>query len=182
MKKIFLLILFFPLLCIGQDQPALRFIRLLNEYKTDSLSSMLSENFILKRTFSDHSNDKTSFLAEYVPHSKMCNAKFIVVKNLSFDNPVKFLAEDKSDYLVYLDIKPMQWKISIGVQGDKIESFIIDTVGISKKYFEAVRFRTKQFENWLNKEYPGEINEKLYVIPGLLTKRLSEFAKLEDSY
>src|SRR5687767_14791526 len=133
MKKLLLLILFFPMLAPAQEQRARQFMDLLNEYHKDSLEAMLADNFMMKRTYSSNSNDKTSFLNNYVSSSKNCNAKFIIIKTLNAENPAQFLAEDKSDYLKYLDIRPVLWKIIINVKNDKIETMTLDTVrGITK--------------------------------------------------
>jgi hypothetical protein len=181
MKKVLFFLLLLPLLSAAQEQTAMRFMNYMNEYQADSLRSMLSENFVLTRTFTSYTNDKTSFIDKYISNAKNCNAKFISIKTLKADNPVQFLAEDKSDYLKYLDIRPLLWKISITVNNDKIESMTVDTVkGATNEYFTQIRVKMKMFEDWLNKEYPGEINGRLYEEPGLLTRRLSEFAKLED--
>ncbi|NOT51510.1 MAG: hypothetical protein HOP10_09560 [Chitinophagaceae bacterium] len=183
MKKILFVLSFFPLFTNAQEQTAKRFIDFLNDYKTDSLEGMLAEDFVLKRTFTGYTNDKTSFIKDYVSNAKNCNAKFISIKTLKANNPVQLLAEDKSDYLKYLDIRPLLWKLVITINNEKIESMIVDTVqGATNEYFTQIRIKMKKFEDWLNKEYPGEINGRLYEEPGLLTRRLSEFAKLEDSH
>lgn len=183
MKKVLFFLVLFPLWADAQEQTARRFMNYMNEYQADSLRAMLEDSFTLERTFTGYINDKTSFIDKYISNAKNCNAKFISIKTLKADNPVQLLAEDKSDYLKYLDIRPLLWKITIDVNNDKIKSMIVDTVrGATNEYFTQIRRKIQLFEDWLNKEYPGEINGRLYEEPGLLTKRLSEFAKLEDSH
>jgi hypothetical protein len=183
MKKVLFLLLLFPLLSNAQEQTARRFMNYMNEYQADSLRSMLEDSFTLKRNFTGDNNDKNFFINTYISNAKNCNAKFISIKTLKKDNPVQFLAEDKSDYLTYLDIRPLLWKITIDVNNDKVKSMIVDTVkGATMEYFSNIRAKIKMFEDWLNKEYPGELSGRLYQEPGLLTRRLSEFAKLEDSH
>lgn len=154
-----------------------RFLEFLNSYRVDSLNSLLAGNFQLKRTYTNSSHNKTSFLEAYVPGSKAFNGKFHVLKSSERTEPLRYLVEDRSDYLTYLRIPPAVWQISIYTdkQG-KVETVIIDTTDSYQSYLAQVKEKGEAFEQWLKATHPDDTREMLYGTEGLLAKRLKEYS------
>jgi hypothetical protein len=90
-----------------------KFLEYLNKNQKDSLQNILSDNFHLKRTYTDFENDKLSFLNEYLPHTKSYNGKYKILEVIEPNEPKQFLVEDQSDYFKYLNIPCPNWKITI---------------------------------------------------------------------
>lgn len=181
-RQLLLFYLLVPLLAAAQDSTATCFINYLNEYNADSLSLLLTDDFRMKRTYADYENDKQSLLGNYLRASKASNSKFIIQKTIRSTEPVQYLVEDRSDYLTYLNIKNPYWKITISSRNGKVSSVLIDTIGNAGFYFEEIRRKMELFTRWMSKEYPGEMDDKVYTVRGLLVMRLREFAGLEDSH
>ncbi len=161
----------------NSNTPAHKFLTFLNHYETDSLQILLSDDFQLRRTYTDYSNDKFSLLDQYLPHSKNFNGKFKILKTLSEADPVQFLVEDRSDYLKYLKMDSPTWKMSIFTMGDKVQHVTIDTTQTYQKYLADLKVKDAAFGRWLLQKHPDDTQEILYNTKGLLIRRLKEYAK-----
>jgi hypothetical protein len=84
--------------------PAGKFLSFLNDYQKDSLQNLITNDFQLKRTYTKYDNDKSSFLDKYLPNSRAYNGKYIILSVISDIEPKKYLVEDQSDYLKYLNV------------------------------------------------------------------------------
>ena len=160
-----------------KPNPADKFLDFLNLYQVDSLQTLLSDNFQLKRTYTTYTNDKKSFIEKYVPNSKNFNAVYKILKTSSSGQTTDFLVEDQSDFLKYLNIDNPKWKVQVVANGqEKIELVTIDTTKNYRTYLTQTKEKGEQFENWLKQKYPDETQEQLYNTAGLLTKRLKEYS------
>ena len=155
-----------------------KFLDFLNNYQTDSLSVLLADSFHLQRTYTTYTNDKTSFIDEYVPNSKNLNGKYKVLKATYNELTAEFLVEDQSDYYKYLNVDSPKWKIILTTNNqDKIMSMTIDTTESYQSYLLQIKQKDEDFESWLKTNYPNETKDALYSTTGLLTRRLKEYAK-----
>lgn len=159
------------------NTPAHKFITFLNHYEIDSLQILLTDDFLLDRTYTYFTNSKSSLLDQYLPHSKNLNGKFKILKTLSDTEPVQFLVEDRSDYLKYLNIDCPSWKIAISIRGEKVYRATIDTTQSYQKYLADLKVKDAAFTRWLLDKHPDEPQEILYNTKGLLIRRLKEFSK-----
>ncbi len=159
-----------------QNSPADKYFEFLNNYQVDSLENLLSDNFQLKRTFADFTNDKSSFLNTYIKDSKELNAKFKITRTISGNEPKQFLVEDESDALKYLDIVRPTWKITVKARGYQVEQVIIDTTESYQNYLEDITFKETAFWSWIKQSHPHETEEVLYEDKELLSKRLKEYS------
>ena len=157
--------------------PAEKFLNFLNTYQSDSLRSLLADNFRFHRGYINTSYDKQTFLDKYVSRSKDLHAGFKVVQTSSKDNITSFWVEDQSDYLKYLDIPTYTWVLSIETdQQQKITGMLIDTTEGYTKYNAAALEKGDKFRQWLNEKYPEDSTEIIQNTEGLLTKRLMEYS------
>lgn len=161
-----------------KSNTAEKFMTYLNNYQVDSLRNLITNNFQLKRTYSQYTNNKTSFLEDYVKKSKVFNGKYKIIQTTQSGQTTDFLVEDQSDYLKYLRIIYPKWKIKIEVnEQEKVESMIIDTTQNYPVYSKEVKEKDALFEQWLKQKYPNETKERLYKTTGLFIKRLKEYSK-----
>lgn len=160
-----------------KSDPADKFLKFLNNYQADSLQILVTDDFKLKRTYTNHTSDKKSFIDQYVPTSKNFNGKYIVLTTNRHDLETEFLVEDQSDYFKYLNVDYPKWKIIVTrTNQDKITAVTIDTIKSYKAYLSQIKQKSEDFESWLKTNYPDETNNRLYSTTGLLTKRLKEYA------
>lgn len=156
-----------------------KFFIFLNAYQKDSLQNLLTDDFVLKRTFTHYQNDKQSFLENYLTFSKALNGKYLLLNVINESEPQQFLVEDRSDYLKYLKVDYPTWKITISTEHNKIKLVIIDTTAVYQKYLSEIKIADKKFKAWLIANYPEETQENLYNQEGLLNKRLKEYARMQ---
>jgi hypothetical protein len=173
------LFLLFSMSTCGQNTPSAsdKFFDFLNNYQIDSLRNLLTDDFQLKRTYTSYSNDKTSFLDNYLPNSKTYNGKYKILKVITDIEPQQFLVEDLSDYLKYLKVDCPTWKITLTTEDNKIRQVTIDTTETYKKYSADIKIADEIFMTWLKANYPEDTQEMLYNQEGLLGKRLKEYAE-----
>jgi|LakMenEpi03Aug12_release.lakeMendotaPanAssembly.Ray.scaffolds.fasta_scaffold372531_2 hypothetical protein len=173
------LFLIVTLTACGQSRPNAsdKFFEFLNSYQEDSLRNILTDDFQLNRTYTTYSNDKSSFLDEYVPNSKAYNGKYKILKVISEIEPKQFLVEDQSDYFKYLNVDYPTWKITIYTKDNKINLVSIDTTDTYKKYLANIKIADELFMTWLKSNYPDITQEMLYNQEGLLANRLKEYAE-----
>ncbi len=161
----------------SRTNPADKFLSFLNRYQVDSLQTLLSDNFQLKRTYTTYTNDKKSFIEKYVPNSKNLNAAYKVLTTIQNGQTTDFLVEDQSDFLKYLGIDNPRWKVQVTTnEQEKIVLVTIDTTESHQAYLTQTKEKGEQFEKWLKQKHPGETQEQLYNIAGLLTQRLKEYS------
>jgi hypothetical protein len=173
------LFLLISLTACGQHKSSTadKFFEFLNAYQKDSLQNILTDDFQLKRTYTTYANDKSSFLEKYLTNSKAFNGKYKIVKVMDYNEPQRYLVEDQSDYLKYLNVDYPTWEFSITTEDNKIKLVTIDTTETYQKYVEEIKIADEKFMTWLNVHYPEDTKEMLYNQAGLLTKRLKEYAK-----
>lgn len=123
---------------------ATRFLAYLNYYRSQQLAPMLADNFRLRRTYSDLTQDKAAFLDKYIPQSKAYNGKFMVLDRQEHADTTVFFVEDHSDYLKRLDISSPKWylKVILNAEG-LVESMIIDTAAGYSQYQQALKEKSK---------------------------------------
>lgn len=153
-----------------------KYFTFLNNYETDSLTKLLTNDFQLKRTFTSFKNDKADFLQTYLPYSKTIHGKFTIVKGWVDTIPNSFLVIDYSDYLKYLSVPYPTWKLIIIEQGNQIKEVINDTTDVYRKYLLELKAKEKVFEKWVLKKYPTETEDKLYASNKRRLIFLKEFA------
>lgn len=162
----------------SKPKPADKFLNFLNNYQVDSLQSMTAENFLLKRTYINYTNDKKSFIDKYIPFSRNVNGKFKILNTTGNHLATDYLVEDHSDYFKYLKIDYPKWKIRIiSNANEKIEAMIVDTTEDYRTYLTQSNEKGDSFSRWLKEKYPGETTEVLNNTNGLFIKRLEEYAK-----
>ena len=161
----------------SQSNTSDKFFEFLNSYQEDSLRNILTDDFQLNRTYTTYSNDKSSFLDEYLPNSKAYNGKYKILKVISEIEPKQFLVEDQSDYLKYLNVDYPTWKITIYTKHNKINLVTIDTTETYEKYLANIKIADELFMSWLKSNYPEITQEMLSNQEGLLAKRLKEYAE-----
>jgi len=182
-KNIYILTLLQSLLtltCYGQNPKSNsdKFMDFLNNYQTDSLRTLLDDNFQVKRTYVTFTNDKATFIDTYIPTSKNFNGKYIILNSSYDQRESEYLVEDRSDYFKYLKIDYPKWKIKLTVnEQSKIETMTIDSTETYQTYKFQMQQKDKEFEIWLATNYPNETKEKLYSTSGLILKRLKEYAE-----
>ncbi len=156
---------------------AQKFLAFLNNYQTDSLHNLVADNYQLKRTYTTYTNDKLSFIEEYIPTVENYKGKYRILKTTANGPITDFLVEDQSDYLKYLIIQYPKWKIQITANGkEKIESMIIDTTDNYQDYLIQAKEKGHQFDRWMKEKYPDETNDILFKTKGLLIQRLKEYS------
>ena len=152
------------------------FFGFLNNYQSDSLQSLLADNFKIVRTFTTNKTDRKRFFEYYIPVSKNFNSKFEILKSEVTGESETYLVKDESDYLRLLDIDFPKWNITLKKNSKgQIESAIFDTTETFQKYLQQSNSKGKAFENWLHLKYPDEKIENLYTTSGLMLKRLREY-------
>lgn len=175
--KILLLLLSFKVLgqCIPTD--ASKFFNFLNVYQKDSLEALLHEDFQLLRTYAKYTNNKFTFLNNYLTYSKAYNGKFKILQVINDKEPYQILVEDQSFYLKYLHVEYPIWKFNISSKDEKINLVIIDTIDGYQKYLTSIKVADDNFSVWLKMHYPLEEKDELIKQEGLLLKRLQEFSE-----
>jgi len=128
----------------ASSKTATRFLAYLNHYRSQQLAPMLADNFRLRRTYSNLSQDKAAFLDQYVPQSKAYNGKFEVLDRREHADTTVFFVEDHSDYLKRQGINSPRWylKVILNAEG-LVESMIIDTAAGYSQYQQALRENSK---------------------------------------
>jgi hypothetical protein len=170
----FLLLGFFA--SSNAQSPIPKFFKHLNNYQADSLETLLSEDFLLSRTFANYTNNKSTFLNTYLSHSKNCNATFLLLKIDSSGDKNQYLVKDQSAIFTYLNLPNPVLKLSFTLSNNLIKAVQIDTTAGYAKFQQRQNIEIEHFENWLANKYPSESLQMLYVTEGLLVKRLKEFA------
>ena len=155
-----------------------KFLTYLNNYQGDSMQTLLADSFQLHRTYTAYTNDKASFISNYIPISKNLNGKYKILKATYNERAAEFLVEDYSDYLKYLKIAYPKWKIILTTNNQgKITDMAIDTTENYQAYLLQMKQKDGDFGRWLKTNYPNETQDTLYSTTGLLTRRLKEYAK-----
>lgn len=152
-----------------------KYLEFLNEYQSDSLRNLLTDDFLIKRTFANYTNDKSSFLNSYITYSKNFNGKYRVLEVVADEETVHYLVEDQSDYLKYLRIEYPTWKIAVTTKENKVQTVVIDTTETTSKYLADVKKKDIGFKDWMKNRHPEENQASLYNVEGLLIKRLKEY-------
>ncbi|MES1181905.1 MAG: hypothetical protein ABUL44_03830, partial [Flavobacterium sp.] len=133
------------------------FFEFLNNYQSDSLQSLLADNFEIVRTFTNNKTDRKRFFEYYMPVSKNFNSKFKILKSEITEQSEKYLVEDESDYLRVLNIDFPEWNITLYKNSkNQIERAIFDTTKTFQKYLLQSNSKGKAFETWLHLKYPDE--------------------------
>jgi hypothetical protein len=182
LKRLFIFTFFliqFPFQIYAQKSgtPTQKYFTFLNNFETDSLAKLLTNDFQLKRTFTSFKNDKSYFLQTYLPYSKTIHGKFTIIEGWVDTIPNSFLVKDYSDYLKYLGVTYPTWKLIITEKGNQIREVIIDTTDVYRKYLQELKAKEKIFTNWVLKKYPAETEDKLYASNKRRLMFLKEFAK-----
>lgn len=160
------------------SKPADKFLVFLNNYQVDSLQTLVTEDFHIKRTYTTYINDKKSFLNEYIPASKNFNEKYKILKTTESEGTREFWVADQSDYFKYLGIDYPERKIILSItKQDKIACMTIDTIKGYQTYLSQLKQKDRDFESWLKTNYPAETKKTLYITTGLLISRLKEYAE-----
>jgi len=153
-----------------------KFLDLVNKYQTSDLQSLLSDDFVMERTCLGYTNNKNSFIVEYIPSRKTLNAKFKVLKVLA-DKPSKvFLVEEPSDYLKYLRVPYPTWKMTIFVSNNQVKNVVIDSTDSWPKHQTELLKKGEDFEKWVEKKY-HENEAELNKTYSHLMMRLKEYAR-----
>jgi hypothetical protein len=183
MKKSFsqfiIFFLLLPLLsfCQNQSTPAEKFIAFLNNYQKDSLNDLLADDFELQRTYSSYSNNKKTFLEDYISSSKAYHGKYKILKVMSNVEPQQFLVEDHSDYLQYLKIEKPKWIMTFFSDKNKINRLNIDSTISYSQFTEDLKKKSIAFDSWVKEKHP-EINpNSITKTEGLFMKLLKEYCK-----
>ncbi len=163
--------------CQNMTSPTDKFLIFLNGYQKDSLQNLITNDFQLKRTYTKYYNDKSSFLDKYLPNSRAYNGKYKILRVISDIEPKKYLVEDQSDYLKYLNVEYPTWKITIETKDNRVKLVTIDTTETYRKYSADIKIAEEIFMTWLKSNYPKDTQKMLYNQEGLLAKRLKEYAK-----
>jgi hypothetical protein len=146
------------------------------KYQTHNLESLLSDDFIFERTCFGYTNNKNSFIVEYIPSSKTLNARFKLLK-VVVDKPSKvFLVEEQSDYLKYLGVTYPTWKMTIVLSNKLVKKVIIDSTDSWPKYQAELLKKGEDFERWVKKKYPNETEAQLNKTYSHLMIRVKEYA------
>lgn len=183
MRKVYIILLLVTglnqLYCYGQASGSAavhKFFAFVNNYQVDSLQSLLTDDFQLRRTYTSYGHDKRSFLENYIPQSKNFNGKFSIVSVIPKQQVASVLVEDQSDYLNYLRIDFPKWEfqLSMNERGQIVKATIDTTTGY-ELYLKQVVEKSQRFEEWLKQTYPGESNTSPQD-SGLLLRRLKEYA------
>ena len=153
-----------------------KFFFFINSYQADSLENYIHDDFQITRTFTSYSNNKNSFLGEYLTHIKAIHGKFYLIKEFEHVDHPQFLVEDKSDYLDYLQVADPKWKLTFIIDNDKVKQLIIDTTADFQQYATNMNIADDLFMTWLHKTYPDETLEQLYNQEGLFLERLKSYA------
>jgi hypothetical protein len=161
--------------CQIKRSPGEKFFVFLNDYQQDSLSYLLTDDFQLTRTYTNFSNDKATFLRDYVSSSKAYNGKYRIINIVSKTEPWKFLVEDQSDYFKYLKIENPQWIITVVSRNDKVDQVRIDSTNSYSKFTADIRRENSKFDNWIKQKYPDTTFESVLKTDGLLIRLLKEY-------
>jgi hypothetical protein len=181
LKQLFIFILFvlqftIPICAQKPGTATQKYFTFLNNFETDSLAKLLTDDFQLKRTFTSFKNDKADFLQTYLPYSKTIHGKFTIMEGWVDTIANSFLVEDYSDYLKYLGVPYPTWKLIITEKGNQIKEVIIDTTHVYRKYLRELKTKEKIFANWVQKKYPNVNEDKLYASNKHRLMFLKEFA------
>lgn len=171
------LFLSLTLYCQVITSPADKFFDFLNNYQIDSLRNLITEDFQIKRTYTTYSNDRLSFLEQYIPDSKALNGGYTVLKVTDDIEQKQFFVLDQSDYLKCLKVDYPIWKMIITTEHDKVKQVTIDTTDMYQEYVTQVKVADEKFADWLKVKYPRDNKERLYTHCGLLIKRLEEYSE-----
>lgn len=180
--SIFLILLFglLTLISCGQNSKlpiATKFINSVNTYNSDSLQVFVADNFQLKRTYINYTNDKKEFLGIYLQQSKHFGGQYKILNATEKGNEIDFVVEDQSNYMKSLKIDFPKWKIKIKTNDkNKIASMLIDTTETYQTYLTQSKLKSKEFEKWINENYPTEYMADLYSSEGRLEPFLKEYS------
>ena len=153
------------------------FLESLNNYNVDSLKLITSVDFQLIEKYANYSQNKAEFLDTFVTFSKSLNGKFYIEKTLSKGNPTVYLVRDVSVYSKYLDLPPLNWKLTISCKNGKVAKMTSDSTPGFKYYMDKFMIKHDNFIMWLDLNYPGETeNHLLKNSDGLFEKRLKEYS------
>lgn len=179
-KTVYLTVTLFVFCLYGNTQnnqePETRFLRLLNQFQADSLETVITDDFIIERTFTNYKTDRSSFLHFYLPFNKEINGQFFVSNISKVPGGTEYLVSDHSYYLQYLGIDTPWWRLRIAVRNNRVCKLTIDSTSTTKKYMEMSSVKTAAFTDWLHDTYPVEEQGQLYKTEGLYLKRLKEFS------
>jgi hypothetical protein len=157
-----------------------RYIYFANTYNKDSLNNILANDFILKRNFTKFTNDKESFLSNYLRNTSRVHGHYTILSKTNEGNPEVFLVENSSDIYTYLlDAKPT-WQLSVHTNKNKLIDIVqIDTLAGYSQFKQTLDFVQARFDKWLSKAHPDETSNILIGdTTGLYTLRLMEFQQM----
>ncbi|MCP9752027.1 hypothetical protein [Ferruginibacter sp. HRS2-29] len=181
MKITFLVLtfLFNFLFITGQTKPvpAESFLSFLNSYQRDSLENLLTEDFRLVRNYTSFSNDKKTFLQDYVPNSKAYLGSFDIISVLSNEEPVQYLVEDKSGYFKYLKIKNPRWIMTFASKGNRISEVRIDSTASYSAYMMDFQKKNAAFDKWIKEKHQEVTMDSLMKTEGSLIRLLKEYSE-----
>lgn len=154
-----------------------RFINFANTYNTDSLETILADDFILKRNFTTFTNDRESYLINYTRNAARLHGRFDIISKTGNGNPEVFLVENSSDVFTYLLDEKAKWQLSVHTNKDKqVDVVQIDTAAGYNQFKQRLIFVQSKFDKWLSKAHPDESPNMLVGdTTGLYTRRLIEF-------
>ena len=154
-----------------------RFIHFANTYNTDSLSTILADDFILKRNFTTFTNDRQSYLTNYTRNAARLHGRFDIISKTGNGNPEVFLVENSSDVFTYLLDEKAKWQLSVHTNKDRLVDVVqIDTVAGYNQFKQRLVFVQSKFDKWLSLAHPDESpNTLVGDTTGLYTRRLIEF-------
>jgi hypothetical protein len=157
-----------------------KFLRLLNKFDRDSLSMIISKDFVLQEPYADIEWTRTGFLDTFVVQSKLINGTFQVVEITAKNKTsTTFLVDDRSDYMTYLRPSNLRWKLTLTIQHNLISSMTSDTTTGYKSYLDDFIRKHDAFEAWLKINHPDE-DEAMLLYNNKITARLIEYANKKD--
>lgn len=155
-----------------------KFIRFVNNYAVDSLDSILSDKFEIKRTFVKYENDKSSFLNSYMKTLKENGGHISIQRKETTGDTSRYVVKTGSYFFTYLHIEPPTMIYTfVCDQQQKITTIFIDTSGSFHKYQEEISKEMDLFKAWLQLHHPGESDTDLVKTQGLLESCLKAYSE-----
>ena len=162
--------------CKRKESADMAYIRLANSYDTVGLKTLLSEDFVIERTYSTYKNDLVSFLRQYIPNAESANGKMHVIDRKLVATVPELIVRNSSDIFSFLQIVEPEWKLRFYMnETGKINKLVIDTTEAYHSYSMDVDEKEDRFEHWLNLKYPGESIALLVKSKEKLKARLREY-------
>ena len=154
------------------SDPEEQFIYYMNRLDKVKLDELLTEDFVLSRSFADYRNDRASFLGEYLQSAKDVNGVFNIMER----SGNTFVIEDQSDYFKYLDVDYPNWKLTVNTRKGKVYSAVIDTIENHYLFVREVKAKEIAFDTWRKKAYPNDVSATGFKGTALTMKRMKEYS------